>query len=245
MRKLTVGFTLIEISIVLVIIGLIVGGVLMGQELIWQSKIRSLLTEKEKISSSVNAFNTKYGCLPGDCVNATTYFIGVTNGDGNAAVNPINSDPTMGNPTEMYMFWKELYLAGLFSFSGTGVAAANPLVQVGVNIPESKFTQAGYNVGSTNSSPNWGATNDHFLLVGKNNANALNYPAHKPFLTATQAMQIDTKFDDGQPYSGTISGACGYGGCPTYPCINGSSPLYSYNSNATATNCTLIFYKAF
>src|SRR3984885_348580 len=65
------GFTLIELSIVLVIIGLIVGGVLVGQDLIRAAQVRATVTQIEKYNSAVNTFRGKYGALPGD-LNAGT-----------------------------------------------------------------------------------------------------------------------------------------------------------------------------
>jgi prepilin-type N-terminal cleavage/methylation domain-containing protein len=64
------GFTLIELSIVLVIIGLIAGGILAGSELIHASKVRATVKRFTEIDTAVNTYRTKYACLPGDCVNA-------------------------------------------------------------------------------------------------------------------------------------------------------------------------------
>ncbi len=60
------GFTLIELSIVLVIIGLIVGGVLLGQDLIRAAEVRATISQIEKFNLAVNTFRGKYGALPGD-----------------------------------------------------------------------------------------------------------------------------------------------------------------------------------
>ena len=60
------GFTLIELSIVLVIIGLIVGGVLVGQDLIKAAEIRATVSQVEGYNSAVNTFRLKYNGLPGD-----------------------------------------------------------------------------------------------------------------------------------------------------------------------------------
>jgi prepilin-type N-terminal cleavage/methylation domain-containing protein len=68
------GFTLIELSIVLVIIGLLVGGVLVGRDLIRAAQMRSFVGDMEELVSAINAFRTKYNCLPGDCANATQFF---------------------------------------------------------------------------------------------------------------------------------------------------------------------------
>src|SRR5580693_9186033 len=72
--SLTAGFTLIELSIVLVIIGLIIGGVLVGQDLINAAQARAIITDIERFNTAANTFESKYGCLPGDCVNATNFF---------------------------------------------------------------------------------------------------------------------------------------------------------------------------
>ena len=74
MEASTRGFTLIEMSIVLVIIGLLVGGVLVGRDLIRAAQIRAAITELDKIKVAVNTFRTKYDCLPGDCGNMTMFF---------------------------------------------------------------------------------------------------------------------------------------------------------------------------
>lgn len=76
------GFTLIELSIVLVVIGLIVGGVLVGQDLILAAKMRSQASYTEKLNLAILAFRVKYDCLPGDCPDAELYGLGPDgNGD--------------------------------------------------------------------------------------------------------------------------------------------------------------------
>ena len=60
------GFTLVELAIVLVIIGLIVGGVLVGQDLIKAATVRSTVTDIEKYNGAVTTFRSKYNGLPGD-----------------------------------------------------------------------------------------------------------------------------------------------------------------------------------
>jgi hypothetical protein len=67
------GFTLIELSILLVVIGLIVGGVLVGQDLIRSAGIRKTISELQKFQTAIATFKGKYDCLAGDCPNATIF----------------------------------------------------------------------------------------------------------------------------------------------------------------------------
>ena len=80
------AFTLIELSIVLVIVGLITGGILVAQTLIHQAEIRNQIKQLQEYQTAYNVFKLKYSCVPGDCNNATTLF-GTTDSFGNAINN--------------------------------------------------------------------------------------------------------------------------------------------------------------
>lgn len=68
------GFSLVELSIVLVILGLLVGGVLTGQSLIQSAEMRAQLAQTQEIKSAIMSFRDRYMCLPGDCNNMTAFF---------------------------------------------------------------------------------------------------------------------------------------------------------------------------
>src|SRR5690348_16911781 len=81
------GFTLIEIAIVLVIIGLLLGGVLKGQELITGARVRNLISQQDGIKAAFFGFQDRFRALPGDYAAASTNINGVTiNGDGNGRI---------------------------------------------------------------------------------------------------------------------------------------------------------------
>lgn len=163
------GFTLIELSIVLVIIGLIVGGVLAGRDLIKAAELRYIVSQKEKYSVAANTFRNKYNCVPGDCASAINYFgfpggnagdnytdscvafVGLDNthtcnGSGNGLVG-------FGGPTDLdvldeegLLFWHHLSLAGLID---SGNLTPRPAVLnggssawelPGINIPASRLS---------------------------------------------------------------------------------------------------------
>lgn len=120
------AFTLIELSIILVIIGLLVGGVLVGQDMIRAAEIRALKNELHDLSLAVQTFKLKYNCYPGDCDNATSFFgknstlcnshtgqpgsPGTCNGNGN------NMLFTEGTSSDGFYFWQHLTLANLVKY---------------------------------------------------------------------------------------------------------------------------------
>lgn len=129
------GFTLIEMSIVLVIIGLIVGGVLVGQDLIRAAAVRSQISQIEKYQTAVNTFRGKYGAMPGDMSDATArqygfqavfptgQFRGGANplagngngmliGSGQCSPNPGHSGSILQAAGETVVFWEDLSTAG-------------------------------------------------------------------------------------------------------------------------------------
>ena len=78
------GFTLIEIAIVLVIIGLLLGGVLKGQELITSARVRNMISTQDGVKAAYFGFLDRFRALPGDYTLATTNITGIsTNGNGN------------------------------------------------------------------------------------------------------------------------------------------------------------------
>lgn len=154
------GFTLIELSIVLVVIGLIVGGVLVGQDLIRAAQIRSTISKVEEYKTAANTFRLKYNCLPGDCKNATDFF-GVRaancrstmttpstatdqatcNGDGNRRIwEYIPPSSSWNWSHETTRFWQHLSAAGLFNEPAAGIG----YTAEGENIVYS-VAKAGYN----------------------------------------------------------------------------------------------------
>ena len=80
------GVTLVEIAIVLVIIGLLLGGILKGQELINNAKVRSIADRQNSLKVAWFAFIDRFQALPGDYVYAAQYIPGATNGEGNGLI---------------------------------------------------------------------------------------------------------------------------------------------------------------
>src|SRR5665811_1238303 len=100
MRKQT-GFTLIEIAIVLVITGLLLGGVLKGQELIQSARVRNLASTDDGVKAAFFGFQDRFKALPGDYLTATTNINGATqNGNGDGLIGG-----TAATATEAIAVW--------------------------------------------------------------------------------------------------------------------------------------------
>src|SRR6187549_1878643 len=114
MRKTQTGFTLIEIAIVLVIIGLLMGGVLKGQELITGARVRNIVQQQDGVKAAYFGFLDRYRALPGDYSKATTTITGMStancnsgNGDGDGQIESANS--------ENILTWEHLSKAGFIN----------------------------------------------------------------------------------------------------------------------------------
>jgi prepilin-type N-terminal cleavage/methylation domain-containing protein len=115
MRSQQSGFTLVEIAIVLVIIGLLLGGILKGQELINSAKVKNLANDFRVIPTYIYAYQDKFKALPGDDANVTTHITGATAaaaaGLGNGVINGNwNSNAATD---ESFLFWQHVRLANL------------------------------------------------------------------------------------------------------------------------------------
>lgn len=117
------GFTLIELAIVLVIIGLLLGGVLKGQELITQAKIKNAANDISGVSVAIYGYQDRYKRLPGDDPGAATRWTGVGAGDGDGNNVIAGSYSSATATDESRLFWHHLRLAGFVAGDSTTAAA--------------------------------------------------------------------------------------------------------------------------
>ncbi|OZA11150.1 MAG: prepilin-type cleavage/methylation domain-containing protein [Hydrogenophilales bacterium 17-62-8] len=132
------GFTLIEIAIVLVIIGLLLGGILKGQELINSARVKNLASDFRNVPVFIYGYQDKFKSLPGDDLAAVAH-VGTASvtpgiGDGDGIIEGTWYSTTTTD--ESYLFWQHVRLAGLApgtTVVGTGFLPVNALGgQVGV-----------------------------------------------------------------------------------------------------------------
>jgi prepilin-type N-terminal cleavage/methylation domain-containing protein len=216
------GFSLIELAIVLVILGLLVGGIMSGQSLIRAAELRSITMDLERYQSAVITFRVKHSHLPGDMTNATTFWgtapicaggtgafePGTCNGNGNNLINIAVASGFGGQTGEMFQFWKHLSLAGLIEGSYTGISGADQDTSIiGINVPASKVSGTGWSIISFPETPsassyfNYDYSTMNRLMIGRQTP--LDVTSTAAFRPA-EAYNIDTKVDDGKPGRGKM-----------------------------------------
>ena len=181
------GFTLIEIAVVLVIIGLLLGGVLGGQQLIQSARVRNIIDQQTSIQTAMFGFQDRYNALPGDYseANATANIPNVTvGGNGNGLIESV-----AGVREEQTMVWTHLSNAG--------------------------FITGTFNVATTTATPAQGNTPVNafggFVQLIHDNvyASSATTPIQRNIKTgnnipAALLAEIDRKVDDGNPRTGRL-----------------------------------------
>lgn len=111
MKRTQAGFTLIELAIVLVIIGLLLGGVLKGQELINSAKVKNMANDFRNIQVYVYSYQDKFRALPGDDKAAKQHVTATKDGDGDGVIE--GAWNATADTAESFNFWQHIRLAGL------------------------------------------------------------------------------------------------------------------------------------
>jgi prepilin-type N-terminal cleavage/methylation domain-containing protein len=188
------GFTLVEIAIVLVIIGLLLGGILKGQEMITQAKIKNVMADFSGISAAYHGYQDRYRAIPGDDPGANGRWAAVgalpaaTSGNGNGVVAGTynNGNAACAAAVESCSWWDHLRRAGFVS--GSGVAQPFNAVTGLIGV------QTGDNAGGPILGAAAGVGGFSSLVICSAN------------LPDKIAIAVDSQMDDGNRLSGTVRG---------------------------------------
>lgn len=258
------AFSLVELSIVLVILGLLTGGVLTGQSLIRAAELRAVVSEYERYITASRAFRNRYMAMPGDFREATRFWnqqanqswcaahsgasvvaTGTCNGNGDGNLNvPANAN----EGGEIFQFWRQLALAGLIEGNYDGVAGSGGYGhgRIGITVPASKLSSAGWGIyKGINEQVDGGVGNN---LYAGNYINTLTFGTGGttvyPYLAALkpeEAWNIDTKLDDGRPAYGAVRSWRGSGTYTPNCADNASGSAARYNVQHPNVACALLF----
>lgn len=200
------GFSLVEMSVVLIIIGLIIGGIMAGKGMIRAAEMNQVITDMQRYKTAVELFEEKYEALPGDMPDAESYWAAADtdNGNGNGLIH---------NDAESIDLWNHLGLAGLIKGDYDHTASA---LTAGTSAPETGELHT-YLVGhycSIAACSNWAASEiDSALLmiagvdgvtISGQYADLDDYNGSNTGFTNKDAFSLDQKIDDSEPLTGRL-----------------------------------------
>ena len=189
---------MVEIAIVLVIIGLLLGGILKGQEMITQAKIKNIVADFSGVSAAYYGYQDRYRAIPGDDNGATARWgATVVQGNGNGQVGGKYNSATMGD--ESRLWWDHLRRAGFVAGAGTQQPFNAVTGLLGVQ------------------------TGDAQAVVGPALGGFVSLIVCSANLPDKIAIAVDTQMDDGVPNTGTVRGGLHTGG--PNPDIGGAAGL--------------------
>ncbi len=233
------GFTLIELSIVLIIIALLAAGIMGGQVLIRQAELKSVLTDVTEYTQSVNAFQLQYDGLPGDHEDMHSYFDDGANGVCGTAAQcngDADGEIDLGGVTtdnEAYRAWQHLSLANIVPGSFTGIGNDSSISGATQNVAASSVQGGGFSIFYSGDNGNASSATNNRVVFG---APGTGIPTRGAVLTSNDARSIDLKADDGVPGDGTVgsfNGASASGNC-----IDSAT---AYNLDNTGIACGMWF----
>lgn len=184
------GFTLVELSIVIVIIGFLIVGVIAGTNLIKQATLRSVISDMTGYVTSYNNFLSRYDKVPGDMDTAYAFW------GAKCAATPANCNGNANglidvSNRENVKAWNHLSNAGMIA--NTNIQPAGTTMYLGINAPASKIAGAGYTMLGGNALPFSSSTNALFLTKPTGSPPTIMTTA---VLTPSDAFLVDQKVDD-------------------------------------------------
>lgn len=251
------AFSLIELSIVLIIIGLLIAGITGGASLIKSASLRSAMGEARGYNVAVNSFYVQFDSLPGDSATVVNCPGSCTGGSANSIAGDANGriefvngvSPVTSAVAENANAWAALKNAGVIDTTFTTPLVplqgnSNLVIQTpGGNIPSSKIKSAGWlfdYVGTQNVVILTAAT----TLTTAHASAAVASATPTVVITASDALSIDTKMDDGVPNTGKVRVPTAMGAATpgtTFCYDNDATPNNTYNTSAAANTCALTF----
>jgi prepilin-type N-terminal cleavage/methylation domain-containing protein len=232
------AFTLVELSIVIIIVGLIIGAVSAGASVIQQAKIKNLITNIDKYLSATGLFKEQYGQYPGDFTKASAYWSGATNGNGNDLIGEFQHYNTE-NWQAFYQLMQSGYIEDI-KMTGTATAVDNG-TGLGINIPSFEYAEnAAIQFYSDDLYAKYANTNAILFAAFVVGTQTLH---NDPLIPVVDMYNIDIKMDDGKAGVGKIIAIGGSdGSCTAVRPDNGAyNKITSSYLVGTNTYCSAFF----
>lgn len=243
------GFTLVELAVAIIIIGVMIGGVLKGQELIVSAQISRLIQDLQQFEEAHYFFAEKYSQVPGDMVTARTRLPDCTaplcaNGNGNGRIGRLDNDniirqigyPPTDERSETALFWKHLALSGFITAVDPGADLQQP--DWGYTHPATPFG-GGYEIAYRQQGAGAEIGFGHYFRTANHLrfTTLLNLARPGVFLLSPiVARRIDEKMDDGKPNEGTLLAEYNTSGCDS------SSNLNAVYADTHEKNCFILYF---
>lgn len=261
-RRSEGGFTLVELAIVMIIIGLLIGGILKGQELINNARVSSTASQIKAVESGISTFRDKYAGIPGDIASPTTRISGctgtlcilanaTTNGDARISVaaagtNTFDPGAAISATSESAASFAQMAAAGMIGGVNGGAAA---LGTTGANQsnPASSLGGAwvlGTSTGTAGTGLSGPTTTAATVLqsgiyIALTTIPGTAVSGTTGLLTPVQASNIDRKIDDGQPNTGIVRATGAGAGTGVGNCASAVGVAGGYNDALSSSECGL------
>jgi prepilin-type N-terminal cleavage/methylation domain-containing protein len=244
------GFTLVELAIVMIIIGLLIGGILKGQELITNAQVASTVTQMKGIDAAISTFRDSYAAMPGDMDDATTRLPGC-NAAPNCGDNPNLPDGRINGvsagqappnvASENAQVWLHLSAADLLggvqdtNAAGLTFGEIMPAGNVGGGFFIG-YHQGGAQLPGQQAGPN--PRGGHYISLSGDPGGNVGSSSISDVISASQAARIDRKVDDGTPGTGSVVAASS--GAAAGNCIAPTDPD-AYDEANDSISCAIHF----
>ncbi len=229
-RKSKKAFSLIELSIVLIIIGLLIAGVTGGASLIKSSQLRAVMSEARSFATSVNGFYNQFNYYPGDFGTAIG---GSSFGDADGTIEYYSTTATTN---EGRAAWFQMKGAGILdsntisaSITTTAASTVPAVTSFGTNVPASKIQSAGWDF-DYNGTQNVIVLTGAISAGGTSNTLTNGTVISTAAITPSDALSIDTKIDDGVANGGKVRGI-----------LSGCFSTTTYTTGTTTKACAISY----